>query len=61
LVRLLPLRFARSALTRVFSRAAKVRYHRPEASLYPRRLPGASEFALKVSNLPMHLIRPLLP
>jgi hypothetical protein len=61
LVRLLSLWFARSALTRVFSHAARVRRHRPEASPHPCRLPCAPEFTLEVSNLPMHLIQPLLP
>jgi hypothetical protein len=61
LVFLLPLWFARSALTGVFSCAAGVHRHRPKASPHPRRLPSAPEFALEVRYLPMHLIHPLLP
>jgi hypothetical protein len=46
---------------RSLPRAAGVRHRRPESSPRPRRRPRAPKFALKVSNLPMHLFRLVLP
>jgi hypothetical protein len=41
--------------------AAGARHRRPEAPPHPRRSPSALEFALEVRNLPVPLIRLLLP